>query len=150
MQDDKKEKPKDEKKKKNKYNVKDGDGNIMDVEVPESWIKILEAMNKGEKKKWIPFLKEYCSNIEYVLKFLGKIKKALKFQCLYRSFYFHWLKQSGWSLFTLDWVGCVFSLFILGVREMLFFLILMDISLITIKNEWNKNADNNTAIDKDI
>ena len=62
MQDDKKEKPKDEKKKKNKYIVKDGDGNIMDVEVPESWIKILEA---------------------------------LKFQCLYRSFYFHWLKQSG-------------------------------------------------------
>ena len=51
MQDDKKEKPKDEKKKKNKYIVKDGDGNIMDVEVPESWIKILEAMNKGEKKK---------------------------------------------------------------------------------------------------
>ena len=40
MQDDKKEKPKDEKKKKNKYIVKDGDGNIMDVEVPESWIKI--------------------------------------------------------------------------------------------------------------
>ena len=39
MQDDKKEKPKDEKKKKNKYIVKDGDGNIMDVEVPESWIK---------------------------------------------------------------------------------------------------------------
>lgn len=38
-------------KKKNKYIVKDGDGNIMDVEVPESWIKILEAMNKGEKKK---------------------------------------------------------------------------------------------------
>ena len=32
MQDDKKEKPKDEKKKKNKYIVKDGDGNIMDVE----------------------------------------------------------------------------------------------------------------------
>lgn len=51
MQDNKKEKPKDEKKKKNKYIVKDGDGNIMDVEVPESWIKILEAMNKGEKKK---------------------------------------------------------------------------------------------------
>ena len=51
MQGDKKEKPKDEKKKKNKYIVKDGDGNIMDVEVPESWIKILEAMNKGEKKK---------------------------------------------------------------------------------------------------
>lgn len=76
MQDDKKEKPKDEKKKKNKYIVKDGDGNIMDVEVPESWIKILEAMNKGEKKKWIPFLKEYCSNIEYVLKFLGKIKST--------------------------------------------------------------------------
>lgn len=82
MQDDKKEKPKDEKKKKNKYIVKDGDGNIMDVEVPESWIKILEAMNKGEKKKWIPFLKEYYSNIEYALKFLGKIKKALSFQCL--------------------------------------------------------------------
>ena len=150
MQDDKKEKPKDEKKKKNKYIVKDGDGNIMDVEVPESWIKILEAMNKGEKKKWIPFLKEYCSNIEYVLKFLGKIKKALKFQCLYRSFYFHWLKQSGWSLFTLDWVGCVFSLFILGVREMLFFLILMDISLTTMKNEWSKNEDNSTAIDETI
>ena len=37
---------------------------------------------KDEKKKWIPFLKEYCSNIEYVLKFLGKIKKALSFQCL--------------------------------------------------------------------
>ena len=37
--------------KKNKYIVKYGDGNIMDVEVPESWIKILEAMNKGEKKK---------------------------------------------------------------------------------------------------
>ena len=35
------------------------------------------------------------SNIEYNPKFLGKIKKALKFQCLYRSFYFHWLKQSG-------------------------------------------------------
>ena len=51
MQDDKKEKPKDEKKKKNKYIVKDVDGNIMDVEVPESWIKILEAMNKEEKKK---------------------------------------------------------------------------------------------------
>ena len=51
MQGDQKEKPKDEKKKKNKYIVKDGDGNIMDVEVPESWIKILEAMNKGEKKK---------------------------------------------------------------------------------------------------
>ena len=51
MQDNKKEKPKDEKKKKNKYIVKDGDGNIMDVEVPESWIKILEAMNKEEKKK---------------------------------------------------------------------------------------------------
>ena len=51
MQGDKKEKPKDEKKKKKKYIVKDGDGNIMDVEVPESWIKILEAMNKGEKKK---------------------------------------------------------------------------------------------------
>ncbi|MCS2312172.1 hypothetical protein NXW05_19060 [Phocaeicola vulgatus] len=50
MQDDKKEKPKDEKKKKNKYIVKDGDGNIMDVEVPESWIKILEAMNKGKRK----------------------------------------------------------------------------------------------------
>lgn len=150
MQDNKKEKPKDEKKKKNKYIVKDGDGNIMDVEVPESWIKILEAMNKGEKKKWIPFLKEYCSNIEYVLKFLGKIKKALKFQCLYRSFYFHWLKQSGWSLFTLDWVGCVFSLFILGVREMLFFLILMDISLTTMKNEWSKNEDNSTAIDETI
>ena len=50
MQDDKKEKPKDEKKKKNKYIVKDGDGNIMDVEVPESWIKILEAMNKEEMK----------------------------------------------------------------------------------------------------
>ena len=32
MQGDKKEKPKDEKKKKNKYIVKDGDGNIMDVE----------------------------------------------------------------------------------------------------------------------
>ena len=32
MQDDKKEKPKDEKKKKNKYIVKDGDGNIMDVD----------------------------------------------------------------------------------------------------------------------
>ena len=29
-----KKKPKDEKKKKNKYIVKDGDGNIMDVEVP--------------------------------------------------------------------------------------------------------------------
>lgn len=76
MQDDKKEKPKDEKKKKNKYIVKDGDGNIMDVEVPESWIKILEAMNKGEKKKWIPFLKNYGSNIEYNPKFLGKIKKG--------------------------------------------------------------------------
>ena len=37
----------------------------------------------------------YGSNIEYNPKFLGKIKKALKFQCLYRSFYFHWLKQSG-------------------------------------------------------
>ncbi len=81
MQDNKKEKPKDEKKKKNKYIVKDGDGNIMDVEVPESWIKILEAMNKGEKKKWIPFLKNYGSNIEYNPKFLGKIKKALEFQC---------------------------------------------------------------------
>lgn len=34
------------------------------------------------------------SNIEYNPKFLGKIKKALEFQCLYRSFYFHWLKQS--------------------------------------------------------
>lgn len=82
MQDDKKEKPKDEKKKKNKYIVKDGDGNIMDVEVPESWIKILEAMNKGEKKKWIPFLKEYYSNIEYVLKFLGKIKRHWVFNAL--------------------------------------------------------------------
>ena len=50
MQDDKKEKPKDEKKKKNKYIVKDGDGNIMDVEVPESWIKILESMNNNGKK----------------------------------------------------------------------------------------------------
>ena len=37
----------------------------------------------------------FGSNIEYNPKFLGKIKKALKFQCLYRSFYFHWLKQSG-------------------------------------------------------
>ena len=46
MQDDKKEKPKDEKKKKNKYIVKDGDGNIMDVEVPESWIgKTVEKLN---------------------------------------------------------------------------------------------------------
>lgn len=79
MQDDKKEKPKDEKKKKNKYIVKDGDGNIMDVEVPESWIKILEAMNKGEKKKWIPFLKNYGSNIEYNPKFLGKIKRHWNF-----------------------------------------------------------------------
>ena len=35
------------------------------------------------------------SNIEYNPKFLSKIKKALEFQCLYRSFYFHWLKQSG-------------------------------------------------------
>lgn len=34
------------------------------------------------------------SNIEYNPKFLSKIKKALEFQCLYRSFYFHWLKQS--------------------------------------------------------
>ncbi len=50
MQDDKKEKPKDEKKKKNKYIVKDRDGNIMDVEVPESWIKILESMNNNGKK----------------------------------------------------------------------------------------------------
>lgn len=57
MQDDKKEKPKDEKKKKNKYIVKDGDGNIMDVEVPESWIKILEAMNKEEKKNEYLFWK---------------------------------------------------------------------------------------------
>lgn len=90
------------------------------------------------------------SNIEYNPKFLSKIKKALEFQCLYRSFYFHWLKQSWWSLFTLDWVGGVFSSFILGIGEMLFFLILTDISLITIKNEWNKNAYNNTAIDKNI
>lgn len=35
------------------------------------------------------------SNIEYNPKFLSKIKKALEFQCLYRSFYFHWPKQSG-------------------------------------------------------
>ena len=76
MQGDKKEKPKDEKKKKNKYIVKDGDGNIMDVEVPESWIKILEAMNKGEKKNLIPLHKNYGSNIEYNPKFLGKIKKG--------------------------------------------------------------------------
>ena len=41
-------------------------------------------------KKW----KSFGSNIEYNPKFLSKIKKALKFQCLYRSFYFHWLKQS--------------------------------------------------------
>ena len=45
------------------------------------------------------FRHRYCiqiigSNIEYNPKFLGKIKKALEFQCLYRSFYFHWLKQS--------------------------------------------------------
>lgn len=124
MQDDKKEKPKDEKKKKNKYIVKDGDGNIMDVEVPESWIKILEAMNKGEKKKWIPFLKEYCSNIEYVLKFLGKIKKALSFQCL---------------IYIINYLFFYF-----------FFLILMDISLTTMKNEWSKNEDNSTAIDETI
>lgn len=124
MQDDKKDKPKDEKKKKNKYIVKDGDGNIMDVEVPESWIKILEAMNKGEKKKWIPFLKEYYSNIEYALKFLGKIKKATEFSMPY----------------------LYYKLFI----SYFFFLILMDISLTTMKNEWSKNEDNNTAIDEDI
>lgn len=123
MQDDKKEKPKDEKKKKNKYIVKDGDGNIMDVEVPESWIKILEAMNKGEKKKWIPFLKEYCSNIEYILKFLGKIKG---------------------TEFSMPYIYS--KLFI----SYCFFLILMDISLTTMKNEWNKNEDNNTAIDENI
>ena len=124
MQDDKKEKPKDEKKKKNKYIVKDGDGNIMDVEVPESWIKILEAMHKGEKKKWIPFLKEYCSNIEYVLKFLGKIKKGTEFSMPY----------------------LYYKLFIFYF----FFLILMDISLTTMKNEWSKNEDNSTAIDETI
>ena len=37
----------------------------------------------------------FGSNIEYNPKFLSKIKKALEFQCLYRSFYFHWPKQSG-------------------------------------------------------
>lgn len=31
-----------------------------------------------------------------------------------------------------------------------FFLILMDISLTTMKNEWSKNEDNNTAIDENI
>ena len=51
MQDDKKEKPKDEKKKKNKYIVRGVVGNMIDVDGPESWIKILEAMNKEEKKK---------------------------------------------------------------------------------------------------
>ena len=78
MQDDKKEKPKDEKKKKNKYIVKDGDGNIMDVEVPESWIKILEAMNKGEKKKWIPFiwLNKY-NFISLLRKTVGYIKYSI-------------------------------------------------------------------------
>ena len=140
MQDDKKEKPKDEKKKKNKYIVKDGDGNIMDVEVPESWIKILEAMNKGEKKKWIPFLKNYGSNIEYNPKFLGKIKKGTGISVPI-SFFLFPLAQA---------ILMIAFQFILGIGEMLFFLILTDISLITIKNEWNKNADNNTAIDKNI
>lgn len=51
MQDDKKEKSQEEKKKKKKYIVKDRDGNIMNVEVPDSWIKILEAMDKGDKKE---------------------------------------------------------------------------------------------------
>ena len=47
------------------------------------------------KLNLLTFLLKNGSNIEYNPKFLGKIKKALKFQCLYRSFYFHWLKQSG-------------------------------------------------------
>lgn len=45
----KKEKPK--KNKKNKYVVKDAKENILPIEVPESFIKILEAMDKGKNKK---------------------------------------------------------------------------------------------------
>ncbi|MCS3105778.1 hypothetical protein [Phocaeicola vulgatus] len=85
MQDDKKEKPKDEKKKKNKYIVKDGDGNIMDVEVPESWIKILEAMNKGGKEKMNTFSEKLfifiwlnkCNFISLLRKTVGYIKYSI-------------------------------------------------------------------------
>lgn len=49
------------------------------------------SLNSGYQGYTKPF---YGSNIEYNPKFLSKIKKALEFQCLYRSFYFHWLKQS--------------------------------------------------------
>lgn len=51
MQDNKKKKSQEENKKKKKYIVKDGNGNLINVEVPDSWIKILEAMDKGDKKK---------------------------------------------------------------------------------------------------
>lgn len=51
MQDNKKKKSQEENKKKKKYIVKDGNRNLINVEVPDSWIKILEAMDKGDKKK---------------------------------------------------------------------------------------------------
>ena len=44
-------KEKSKKDKKNKYVVKDAKGNILPIEVPESFIKILEAMDKRKNKK---------------------------------------------------------------------------------------------------
>ena len=77
MQDDKKEKPKDEKKKKNKYIVKDGDGNIMDVEVPESWIKILEKMNTFSEKLFIFIWLNKYNFISLLRKTVGYIKYSI-------------------------------------------------------------------------